>query len=54
MISHISYPGIFVVTIFLLGEFIDRILFYIDFNPLNINRLINEHINIERDEKNKG
>jgi Fe-S-cluster-containing dehydrogenase component/DMSO reductase anchor subunit len=54
MISHISYPGIFVVSIFLLGEFIDRILFYIDFNPLNINRLINEQVNIERDEKNKG
>jgi DMSO reductase anchor subunit/ferredoxin len=53
IISHISYPGIFIVSIFLLGELFDRILFYIDFNPLNINTLINEQVNIRRDEKKR-
>jgi len=54
IISHISYPGIFIVSIFLLGELFDRILFYIDFNPLNINTLIDEQVNIRRDEKKRG
>jgi Fe-S-cluster-containing dehydrogenase component/DMSO reductase anchor subunit len=54
MISHISFMDLFIVSLFLIGEFLDRILFYIDFNPLNINTLINEQLNIERDEKKRG
>jgi DMSO reductase anchor subunit/ferredoxin len=46
-----SHPDITIVSIFLTGELIDRILFYIDFNPLNINALIAEQVNSERDEK---
>ena len=53
-ISRISYPGIFIASMFLLGELFDRILFYIDFNPLNINTLINEQVNIDRNEKKGG
>jgi len=48
-----SNPGISIIFIFLTGEFIDRILFYYDFNPLNINSLIKEHLKRERDEKEK-
>jgi DMSO reductase anchor subunit/formate hydrogenlyase subunit 6/NADH:ubiquinone oxidoreductase subunit I len=46
-----SHPDITIIGIFLTGELIDRILFYIDFNPLNINALITEQVNSERDEK---
>ena len=54
LISRISYSDILIPSMFLTGELLDRILFYIDFNPLNINRLINEQLNIERDEKERG
>lgn len=37
-----SHPDLIVILMFLTGELIDRILFYIDFNPLNISKLINE------------
>ncbi len=45
LISGISYPATAVTTVFLAGELLDRILFYIDFKPLNINRLINYNLN---------
>jgi Fe-S-cluster-containing dehydrogenase component/DMSO reductase anchor subunit len=48
-----SHPEKLIIIIFLAGEFLDRILFYIDFNPLNINTLINEHLNIVSDEKKR-
>jgi anaerobic dimethyl sulfoxide reductase subunit B (iron-sulfur subunit) len=54
LISHISYPELPVILIFLIGELLDRILFYTDFNPMNINHMINEQLNIERDEKKRG
>lgn len=54
LVSHISYPEIPVILIFLIGELLDRILFYVDFNPMNINHMINEQLNIERDEKKRG
>jgi DMSO reductase anchor subunit len=44
MITRISYPEPAVISLFLAGELLDRILFYIDFKPLNISRLINSHI----------
>ena len=54
IISHISFPGTVILSVFLLGELIDRVIFYFDFNPLNINTLITEQQNIERDEKKGG
>jgi presenilin-like A22 family membrane protease len=44
MISGISYPETALVMLFLAGELLDRILFYIDFKPLNINRLMNYNL----------
>ncbi len=44
IISGISYPQLSVIIIFLTGEFLDRILFYFDFEPTNINNLIYKHI----------
>ena len=37
-----SQPEKFIIIIFMAGELLDRILFYIDFNPPNINTLIYE------------
>jgi DMSO reductase anchor subunit len=54
MILNISNIALFISAIFLIGELLDRIFFYIDFNPLNINTLIDEKLIIERDEKKRG
>jgi hypothetical protein len=54
MISHISYNDNLIVFLFLAGELFDRIIFYIDFNPPDINRLIYEQQNIQRYEKKRG
>jgi DMSO reductase anchor subunit len=54
MISHISYHDNLIVFLFLAGELIDRIIFYIDFNPTDIKRLIEEQQNIQRNEKKRG
>ena len=43
-----------VLFIFMVGELFDRILFYIDFNPLNINTLIQKQINYVKDEKKRS
>ena len=53
LILHNSHSDIFIIIIFLSGELIDRILFYKEFNPLNINTLINEQFKIDRDEKKR-
>jgi hypothetical protein len=53
LILHNSITENFIIIIFLTGELFDRILFYIDFNPVNINSLIEEQLNIERDEKKR-
>jgi Fe-S-cluster-containing dehydrogenase component/DMSO reductase anchor subunit len=45
LISGISYPETAVIYLFLSGELLDRILFYVDFKPLNINRLMNIYLN---------
>ncbi len=44
----------FVIFLFLTGELFDRILFYIDFNPMNIRNLIREQLNTGKDEKKRG
>jgi Fe-S-cluster-containing dehydrogenase component/DMSO reductase anchor subunit len=53
LILHNSRSDIFIIIIFLFGELIDRILFYKDFNPININTLINRQFKKERDEKKR-
>jgi DMSO reductase anchor subunit len=53
LISKISYPEHSVYLIFLTGELLDRILFYIDFNPMNIKILLEDRLKIERDEKKR-
>lgn len=39
LILNRSNPESSIITLFLAGELLDRILFYLDFKPLNINRL---------------
>lgn len=41
-ISDVSQPHIILISLFLTGELFDRIIFYIDFKPLNINTLISK------------
>jgi hypothetical protein len=36
LFSGFSYPGAVISIIFMTGELIDRILFYLDFEPVNI------------------
>lgn len=43
-VSGISYPEPVIVALFIAGELIDRILFYIDFEPHGLIVLINNHI----------
>ncbi len=43
-----------IIIIFMVGELLDRILFYYDYNPLNINILIREQLNYNSDEKKRS
>jgi Fe-S-cluster-containing dehydrogenase component/DMSO reductase anchor subunit len=52
VLTH-SYPDLPVVLIFLAGELIDRILFYVDFTPLNIKSSIDEQLIRDKYEKEK-
>lgn len=54
LISNNFHHELSIVIIFMTGELFDRILFYIDYNPLNINILIREQINYDRDEKKRS
>jgi hypothetical protein len=54
LILHHGHTDFFIVLIFITGELFDRILFYIDFNPLNINNLISENFNLDRNEKERS
>jgi len=54
LVSKISYSDPVIFFLFLTGEFLDRLIFYFDFSPLNINILIDKQINAERDEKKRG
>jgi hypothetical protein len=51
MFLNISHPDLVIISIFLTGELIDRILFYIDFNPVNIKTEIIKQINSVINEK---
>jgi len=54
LISGSTYPDMIVFSLFVIGEFLDRLIFYVDFNPLNINTLIKNHLIFEKDEKKRG
>jgi DMSO reductase anchor subunit len=54
MISKNSHLEFLTVLIFLAGESFDRILFYTDFKPLNINTLITEYSNADKNEKERS
>jgi DMSO reductase anchor subunit len=54
MVSQISYNDPFIISLFLTGELFDRVMFYIDFDPLNINTLISKTLNSEKNEKKRG
>lgn len=54
LITGSTYPDLIIVSLFVIGEFLDRIIFYIDFNPLNINTLIQNHLIFGKDEKKRG
>jgi hypothetical protein len=54
LITGSIYPDTVVIILFVIGEFLDRIIFYTDFNPLNINTLIQNHLIFEQDEKKRG
>lgn len=53
LVSGISYPGPAILTLFIAGEFIDRILFYFDFEPPGLNVLMNNHIADIKHEKER-
>lgn len=50
----LSYHDPFIFYLFLAGEFFDRLIFYIDFEPVNIYRLIEKHINTVRNETKRS
>jgi hypothetical protein len=43
LFSGFSYPGAVISIIFMTGELIDRILFYFDFEPVNIKSVTQIH-----------
>ena len=54
MASKISYSGPVISSIFLIGELLDRIVFYSDFSPVSINKEIIKQINTQGNEKKRG
>jgi Fe-S-cluster-containing dehydrogenase component/DMSO reductase anchor subunit len=54
LISEASFSDHVIISLFLAGEFLDRLLFYLDFKPVNINRLINRQFNEDKHEKERG
>jgi|WetSurMetagenome_2_1015567.scaffolds.fasta_scaffold00369_17 Fe-S-cluster-containing dehydrogenase component/DMSO reductase anchor subunit len=51
LVSGISYDDHVTICLFLTGELFDRIIFYLDFDPLNIKTLINKQLDAAADEK---
>lgn len=54
MAVNLTAPEYYLILIFLTGELFDRILFYTDFEPISIRKLILEQLNIEKNEKKRG
>jgi anaerobic dimethyl sulfoxide reductase subunit B (iron-sulfur subunit) len=52
--SKISYPDPVISSIFIIGEIIDRIIFYKDFSPVNIKKEIFKLQNFQGNEKERG
>jgi formate dehydrogenase iron-sulfur subunit len=53
-ITGISYPGAVISIIFITGEFTDRILFYFDFEPVNIKSVTHSQFTYKPDTNEKG
>jgi anaerobic dimethyl sulfoxide reductase subunit B (iron-sulfur subunit) len=51
LVSKISYPDTSIIFIFLTGELLDRVLYYYDFEPLNISTLIKNHLTAAYEKK---
>jgi Fe-S-cluster-containing dehydrogenase component len=54
LITGFSFPDPVIVSLFLSGELLDRILFYIDFKPLNIKTLLLNNLILNKYEKKRG
>ena len=54
LILDASFSDGIIILLFLTGEFLDRQLFYTDFNPLNINKLIQSKFSNDKYEKERG
>jgi hypothetical protein len=54
IISGTSYSDNVTISLFLTGEFIDRVIFYIDFEPLRISSILKNQFNTSNYEKKRG
>ncbi len=54
LITASSFSDGVIILLFLTGEFLDRLIFYSNFNPLNINKLINRKFSKDKYEKERG
>jgi len=54
MILHNFQNDFTIIIIFMAGELLDRILFYYEYNPLNINIMMREQFNYYKDEKKRS
>ena len=49
-----SYSDNVIISLFLTGEFLDRVIFYIDFEPLRISSMIKNQFNTSNNEKKRS
>jgi len=54
IISGQPFFDVVIVSLFLAGELLERVLFYIDFQPLNINNLMHNYLITANNEKERG
>ena len=54
LLSGITNLNLVLLSVFITGELLDRILFYIEFSPSNIKSSIINHLNSKRNEKERG
>jgi Fe-S-cluster-containing dehydrogenase component len=54
LILEPSFSDGVIISLFLTGEILDRLLYYSDFKPLNINRLIRRQLNEDKYEKERS
>jgi Fe-S-cluster-containing dehydrogenase component/DMSO reductase anchor subunit len=53
LIMRNASPDIYTFILFLTGELFDRILFYMDYSPIHISKLIEAKLNTEKNEKKR-